>query len=107
MLKSNKIWGVLILSITGAYISAATYKDPIGLWNHWNVLYIAYKINAKSDMYIDRKLELNERAILSAAAPWSLVQRIKLLQHVGKDSSFERERLKTLWNTTYEKEIAK
>lgn len=99
----NKIWAALIILTTGAYINAATNRDTIGIWESWTVLYSAYKINADSDLYIDRKIELNQRAIYSAPAPWNLIQRIKLLQYLEVDSSFERERLKTLWNINLDK----
>lgn len=96
-----KIWAALIISATAVYISAATHKDIFGVWTSWNVLYSASKINAKSSAYIDRKLALNQMAIHSAPAPWNLIQRIELLNAVEVDSSFEKERLKTLWSISY------
>jgi len=102
---SAKIWAALIILITGAYINAAIYKDSIGIWESWNVLYAASKINTKSIYRHTEKLRLNNRALLSAPSPWLLMQRIELYSTVGNTEccSFERERLKTLWNINLDK----
>jgi hypothetical protein len=105
MLKSNKIWGILIILTTGVYISAATYKD-IGVWENWRILYAARKINSTSAYKHTEKLWLNDRAMRSSPSPWLIMQRIDLYNTIGNTEccTFEKERLKTLWNKT-EKEM--
>lgn len=106
-MQSSKIWGILIILTAGVYISAITYKDPIGVWESWNILYVAHRINATSIVNYERKLSLNTRAMHSAPSPYGIIQRIKLLALAEEDSSFEKERLKTIWNIDYlnEKEM--
>lgn len=100
---SAKIWAALIILTTGAYINAATNRDISGIWESWTVLYAASKINSTSKNYLTEKLRLNDRAMYSSPSPWLLMQRINLYSLAGIDSSFEQERLKTLWNINLDK----
>lgn len=98
---SAKIWGALIILTTGVYINAATYRDTLGIWESWNILYVARRINTTSAINYERKFNLNTRAMQSAPSPFGIIQRIRLLELTGEDSNFERERLKTLWNIDF------
>jgi len=92
------ITGILIICCCVSYVNAVAVEDKLGLWNHWTVLYRAWKINANSIIKIDDKLELNQLALQSAPSPWLIRQRIKLLQLQNKDVSWEKERLKIIFN---------
>ena len=97
----NKLVGLLIIIITGGYSSVHLHqRDPVGIWESWDVLWKAYKINSGSEAFYQEKLRINDRAMHSSPSPWLIMQRCELLALRGEFCYREQERLKTIWRIT-------